>query len=132
MKREVVQSEHTVCPAAGFSQGIVVEGRRLYFISGQGPVDAEGQLVGKGDLEAQCHQVFRNLQAQLAAVGADFSHVVKFTFFLTEAAMGDFAVFRQVRLEYLESDYPAASAIGVACLASADWLVEIEAIAVLD
>lgn len=130
--RTVVQSEQTASPPPGYSQAVLVEGRKLYFISGQGPVDAEGQTVGEGDLRAQCHQVFRNLQAQLATVGADFSHVVKFTFFLTDAAMHEFAVFRQVRLEYLHGDYPAASTVGVSALVDSRWLLEAEAVAVLE
>ncbi len=132
MLRKLIEAENISPAGAGFSQAMLVEGKRLYFISGQGPSDAEGNLVGKGDLEAQSHQVFNNLQAQLAAVGADFSNVVKFTYFIKAEAMKDFHVFRAVRLEYLQPDYPTASAIGVACLVDPDWLVEVEAIAILD
>ncbi len=132
MMRKVVQAEEVAKAGNGFNQGMLVEGKRLYFISGQGPVDADGNLVGKGDLAAQSHQVFTNLRAQLAAVGADFSNVVKFTFFIKQEAMQDFGLFREIRLQYLEPDYPAATAVGIGTLVNRDWLVEIEAIAILD
>ena len=132
MVRKVVQAEEVAKAGNGFNQGMLVEGKRLYFISGQGPVDADGNLVGKGDLAAQSHQVFTNLRAQLAAVGADFSNVVKFTFFIKQEAMQDFGLFREIRLQYLEPDYPAATAVGIGTLVNRDWLVEIEAIAILD
>jgi len=132
MLRKIIEAEDVSPAGGGFSHAMLVEGKRLYFISGQGPLDAEGNLVGKGDLEAQSHQVFKNLQAQLAAVGADFSNVVKFTFSIRAEAMKDFHIFREVRLQYLRPDYPTASAVGVACLVEPDWLVEVEAIAILD
>jgi enamine deaminase RidA (YjgF/YER057c/UK114 family) len=132
MLRKVIKAENISPAGAGFSQAMLVEGKRLYFISGQGPSDAEGNLVGRGDLQAQSHQVFRNLHAQLAAVGADFSNVVKFTYFIKAEAMKDFHIFREVRLQYLQPDYPTASAVGVACLVDPDWLVEVEALAILD
>lgn len=132
MLRKIIEAEGVLPAGSGFSHAMLVEGKRLYFVSGQGPLDADGNLVGKGDLEAQSHQVFQNLQAQLAAVGADFSNVVKFTFFIKAEAMKAFHIFREVRLQYLQPDYPTASAVGVACLVDPDWLVEVEAIAVLD
>ena len=125
-----VQSDQVPSPATAYSQAIVAEGRRLLFISGQVPVDAAGLLVGEGDFRAQCHQVFRNLQANLRSAGAEWTQVAKLTVFLTR--IEDFPVFNEVRQEYLQPDYPAATTMAITALVRPEWLIEIEAIAVLD
>ena len=130
MKKSKIQSPRIPSPIASYSQGILAEGRKIFFISGQGPLDADGNLVGKGDMAAQTHQVFRNIRSQLEEAGADFSNVIKITIFLTE--MDKFREFTRVREEYLKDPYPAASLFGVTRLVHPDWLVEVEAIALLD
>ena len=102
----------------------------MLFLSGQVPVDAEGRLVGEGDFRAQVHQVFRNIGTALAAAGTDWTAVVKLGVFLTD--MADFPVFNEVRQEYLQPDFPAATTVGNITLVRPEWLVEIEAIAVLE
>lgn len=125
-----IQSPRLPTPATPYSQAVIAAGSRLLFISGQVPVDASGQLVGAGDIRAQVHQVFRNLQANLEAAGADWRNVAKLTVFLTDIA--NFPVFSEVRQEYLQPDYPAATTMAISALVAPEWLVEIEAIAVLD
>lgn len=127
--RQTIQSPDVPTPKTAYSQAIVTDGGRLLFISGQVPVDAAGQLVGPGDFRAQVHQVFRNLQANLAAAGASWTEVVKLTVFLTD--MAHFPVFNEVRQEYLRPPFPTATTAAVSALVSPDWLVEIEALAVL-
>ncbi len=131
MKKQAILATGYSQPAAAYSQAILTEGRATLYISGQGPVDKDGHLVGKGDLAAQSRQCFENIKAHLAVAGADFSNVVKFTIFIADD-MANFAEFSSVRNEYIEPDFPAASAIGVTSLVNPDWLVEIEAIAVID
>lgn len=126
----VIQSPRAPQPKTAYSQAIVASGARFLFISGQVPVDAEGNLVGAGDFRAQAHQVFRNLQAQLEAAGASWDKVVKLTVFLTD--MAHFPVFNEVRQEYLKPPFPAATTCAVTALVEPEWLLEIEAIAVLD
>src|SRR5438132_14228473 len=65
---------------AGFSQAWRVDdAQSIVFVSGQGPISSEGQLVGEGDFEAQTRQVFENLQTVLSAAGASFEAIVKIT-----------------------------------------------------
>ena len=97
-------------------------------MSGQVPLDADGNLVGANDPEAQVRQVFENLKTALAAAGADMDHVVKLTIFLTD--MGDLDVLRRVRDEYVRKDAPPASSlIQVSGLVDPAFRVEIAALA---
>jgi enamine deaminase RidA (YjgF/YER057c/UK114 family) len=84
------------------------------FVSGQIANDADGNLVGVGDLRAQTEQVFENLARVLEAHGASFEHVVKLqTFFTT---LEDLAGSREVRARYLPDEPPASTAVQVAAL----------------
>lgn len=125
-----IQSPEVATPRSAYSQAIMAQGSRMLFISGQVPVDGDGQLVGEGDFRAQAHQVFRNLQANLQAAGALWTDVVKLTVLLVN--MADFPVFNEVRQEYLQADFPTATTAAVSALVHPQWLIEIEAIAVLD
>ncbi|MBM4044221.1 MAG: RidA family protein [Planctomycetes bacterium] len=129
MQKQKIACRKVFDPKGQFSKALLVEARKWLFISGECPYDADGKLVGKGDVEAQTRQVFLNLQRQLAEVGADFSHVVKMTYFLTRAE--DIPAFRKVRQEFLTGDCPTASLLIVKGLADPDMLVEIEAMAAL-
>ncbi|MFP3904858.1 MAG: RidA family protein [Armatimonadota bacterium] len=128
--KQQIQASTVPKPGAAYSQGILAEGSQLLYISGQVPVDENGELVGAGDMKAQARQVFENLQAQLCAAGADFSHLVKLTIFVTD--MDRFGEFSEVRSEYLRPPFPAASAVKVAGLVDSNWLVEVEAYAVVE
>ena len=99
------------------------------FISGQVAIDAEGQLVGKGDLVAQTRQVLENIKALVEAAGGNMDDIVKTTTFVT--SMQDFAKTVPTRREYFHEPYPASTAVQVARLVDPDWLIEIEATAVL-
>jgi len=127
--RQTIQSLEVPTPKTAYSQAMIATGGRLLFVSGQVPVDAAGQLVGPGDFRAQVHQVFRNLQANLEAAGASWAEVVKLTVFLTD--MAHFPIFNEVRQEYLQPPFPTATTVAVSALVSRDWLIEIEAFAVL-
>jgi reactive intermediate/imine deaminase len=113
-----------------FAQGIDVSGRRLIFVSGHVGTDANGQIVGKGDVAAQTRQTFRNIEAILAQAGASLKDVVKITTFIVP--MDRYPEFAAVRAEVFGGQFPASSAVGVASLVSPDYLIEIEAVAVVD
>ncbi len=84
------------------------------YLSGQIPLDpASGELV-TGDMESQVRRVFENLKAVSAAAGADLSHIVKLTVYLTDLA--HFALVNRVMAEYFTQPYPARAAVGVAAL----------------
>ena len=116
--------------ALGFSQGWRVDGASsLVFVAGQGPISAEGELVGAGDFEAQVRQTFENVRTVLEQAGASLESIVKLTVFLTD--IGTLREFGRVRNEFLPGPPPASSALQVGALAVPGMLVEVEAIAVL-
>ncbi|MER7585105.1 RidA family protein [Kitasatospora sp. NPDC097691] len=118
-----------VAPGTGYTQVVTGTGR-LVQVSGQVAFDEQRNLVGVGDPKAQARQVFENLRRCLAAAGAGFEHVVKFTFFMTDIA--HLAAIREARDEYLGAlPLPAASAMQVVALFRPDVLIEIEALAVV-
>ncbi|MET7594224.1 MULTISPECIES: RidA family protein [unclassified Streptomyces] len=118
-----------VAPAAAYTHVVMGTGR-FVAVSGQLPLDEHGELVGPGDPAAQAHQVFENLRRCLAAAGATFDDVVKLTYFVTD--MAHMPAVRAARETHIPSDrLPAASAVQVAALISPDFLMEIEAYAVL-
>lgn len=113
-------------PAALGPYSHAVQAGQLVYISGQIPLDpVSGKLV-EGDIEAEARQVFKNIKAVLNAAGADFSHVVKTTVFLTDLA--DFAVVNGIYAETYTENPPARACVQVAAL-PAGARVEIEAIA---
>jgi 2-iminobutanoate/2-iminopropanoate deaminase len=95
------------------------------FTSGQIPLTAQGQLV-EGDVSAQTHQVFQNLQAVLESAGSSLQQVVKATVFLRD--MNDFATVNEIYAAYFGEHKPARSTVQVARLPK-DVAVEIDCIA---
>jgi 2-iminobutanoate/2-iminopropanoate deaminase len=100
----------------------------LLFTSGQIPLGLDGQIV-EGGVEEQTHQVFRNLEAVLAAAGARFDNVIKATVFLKD--MNQFAKINEIYASYFGDHKPARSTVEVARLPR-DVFVEIELIAAID
>lgn len=108
---------------------IVRDGKTLY-IAGQVGADAQGKVVGPGMLE-QIEQVLKNLETALKSQGADFSHVAKITIYTTDVDGFRSPEAGKVRAKYFGNHRPASTLVGVTRLASPDYKVEIEAIAVL-
>ena len=99
----------------------------LVFTSGQIPIIPETGALAEG-LEAQAHQVFKNLGELLKAAGSDLSKTVKTTVFIQH--MGDFAAINAIYAQYFTEPYPARSCVEVAKLPK-DVLLECEVIAEL-
>ncbi len=129
MKRTVLLSDKLAPPFSPASQGILVEGGRTIFVAGQTAFDREMNVVGKGDVRAQTRQVFENIEAILAEGGATLKDVVKITVFLTD--IRDRPAVNEIRAEYMGDAPPASSLVVVKELAFPDFLIEIEAIAVV-
>lgn len=115
-------------PNEGFSQTVVVKtgNFKTIYISGQ---------IGDGDdLEAQTIATFQNLEKQLTNCNATFKDVVKMnTYIINFNPEVDLPVFRKIRKEFLgDENYPASTLIGVESLGRKEWLIEIEAIAVVE
>ena len=85
----------------GYSHVAEVTGGKTIYISGQIALDASGTLIGAGDLRAQAQQVFSNLKAALEAVGADFSAVVKLTYFVVDITQ--LQAVREVRDQFINA-----------------------------
>ncbi|MFD5004786.1 RidA family protein [Streptomyces mutabilis] len=118
-----------VAPAAQYTHVVLGTGR-FVAVSGQLALDEDGKPVGEGDAEAQARQVFENLRRCLAAAGATFDDVVKLTFFVTD--MAHMSAIRAARAEHIPDDrLPATSAVQVAALVRPEFLMEIEAFAVV-
>lgn len=119
-----------VAPAAQYSHVVLGTGR-FVAVSGQLALDEKGALVGEGDPAAQARQVFDNLRRCLSAAGATFDDVVKLTFFVTDTA--HLPAIREARAAHIPDDrLPACSAVQVAALVRPEFLMEIEAFAVVD
>jgi enamine deaminase RidA (YjgF/YER057c/UK114 family) len=114
----------------GYTHLVEVSGGRTLYIAGQVALDRSGAVVGNGDFRAQAKQVFENLRTVLAAGGATFQNVVKTNTYVTNIA--DVTALRELRTEYLGSSAPPANTlVQVVRLAREEFLLEIEAIAVV-
>lgn len=118
----------TSSPPRGYSH-VVKDGSTVY-IAGQVARDRDGKTVGVGDAKAQVEQVFKNLEAALAAAGGNLSHIIKTNIFMTHRE--DIPAYRETRAKYLSNDNPPVSTL-ILCsgLADPDFRIEIEAIAVV-
>jgi enamine deaminase RidA (YjgF/YER057c/UK114 family) len=115
----------------GYSHVVVASGARLVTTAGAVPLDAEGDLIGPGDVVAQTRQVLTNLALALDAAGASGADVLKTTVYVVSEGREDLSeVWRVVQ----ESDVAdaASTLLGVSLLGYEGQLVEIEALAVLD
>jgi enamine deaminase RidA (YjgF/YER057c/UK114 family) len=116
-----------------YSHVAVASGARTIYIAGQVSIDETGAVVGKGDLAAQTEQVMRNLERCLAAAGATFEHVVKITTFVVDYTPEMRPIIGKARTPFFaDRPPPASTLVGVSALAVPDWMIEIEAVAVMD
>jgi enamine deaminase RidA (YjgF/YER057c/UK114 family) len=116
----------------GWTHVVVSTGGKTIYISGQTAVDASGQVVGKGDLKRQAEQTFENLRVALAAAGATWADVVATRLYVVNLKPADVPIIREVRSRYVSPDHPPASTlVGVQALVGPEWLIEIEATAVV-
>jgi enamine deaminase RidA (YjgF/YER057c/UK114 family) len=117
----------------GYSHTVSVSGGRTVYIAGQVAYNAQGEVVGKGDLKAQMRQAFENLRVALSAAGGSFKDLVKINTYVVGYKPDQLPILREVRAEMLKDLTPPASTlVGVQALVNPDLLIEIEAIAVVD
>ena len=115
-----------------FTNVIVVTGSvKTVYVGGQNAVDATGSIIGKEDIKAQTEQVLKNIQTALSAGGAQLEHVIKWNLYVVQGQplQAGFEVFQQVWGR--RPDPPAITMAFVAGLANPDFLVEMDAIAVV-
>jgi enamine deaminase RidA (YjgF/YER057c/UK114 family) len=120
-------------PAGTYSQIAQAKSNEIVFIAGQVPTDGSGNIVGKGDFEAQCVQAYANIHTALRAVGADWANVVQFTTFLVRQE--DAAALRAYRGREFPKMFPGGpppnTLLIINRLADPDYLLEIQTIAAL-
>ena len=107
----------------------VVRAGRLVFVSGCVATDSLGRVVGGNDVVAQTRQTLENIKRCLAAAGATFADVCKVTVFLRN--IGDREKVNTVRKEYFGAHRPASTLVEISRLVRDDYLIEIEATAVI-
>ena len=119
--------------AAGYSQLVEVTDGKIVYIAGQVALDKAGNLVGKDDFRAQLQQVFENLKAAVEAAGGTFANIVKLNWYCAESVdPAQIAVAREVRDRYVDTAHPPTSTLVVVKrLVRPEWLIEVEAVAVV-
>ncbi|MFQ6030905.1 MAG: RidA family protein [Dehalococcoidia bacterium] len=118
----------TLAPTRGYSQAVQV-GHTVY-IAGQVGITVDGNVVSKDDPAAQARQIWHNLEAAVKAAGGSLSNIVKTTTYVTNIEYA--AAAREVRGQLFPTNPPTSTLLVVSGLASPDYLMEIEAIAVVD
>jgi len=114
----------------GYSHVVEVRRGTTIIISGQVALDSAGNLVGRGDFVAQTEQVFKNIKAALESVGASYKDVAKLTIFVVDRSQ--VPALREIRDRYVNTaSPPASSLVQVQGLVRDEFLIEIEATAVV-
>lgn len=104
---------------------------KLYFVAGQLSVDADGEVIGKGDLAAQLREVFRRLELAAKSVGLGLSDVAQFTTYVVgPERIREFYAAREVLFKevYPDGTYPPNTLLAVSGLADPEFLVEVQAV----
>jgi 2-iminobutanoate/2-iminopropanoate deaminase len=115
----------------GFSQAVVVTGGWTVFISGQTAWDAHKHIVGGQDLAAQTEQAMHNVTIAVEAAGGSLDDVVALRIYIAQSAMHDLAAIAAALKKWFPVDPPASTWLGVTSLARPEFLIEIEATAVM-
>jgi 2-iminobutanoate/2-iminopropanoate deaminase len=117
----------------GFSQVVIASGRKMVFVSGQTAWDARKNIVGGDSVLEQARQAFRNLEKAMEAAGGTLKDVVALRIYVVDyQAESGTAVGTALREFFSPENPPASTWIGVSALAVPEFLIEIEATAVLD
>ena len=112
MTKTIIKTSEAPAAVGPYSQA-VRHGDTVY-LSGQIPLDPATMQLVEGDISAQAHRVFQNLQAVCRATGSDLASIVKLNLYLTD--MGNFGAVNEVMKQYFVEPYPARAAVGVASL----------------
>ena len=112
----------------GFTQVVIAQPGKVIYISGQVPMNANGEIVGSGDFRAQVTQVMENLKTALVAAGATMKDVIKANYYVVNLKPEQVAVIREVRGQYFSAEHPpAGTLVGVTGLVQEGYMLEIEA-----
>ena len=129
MKKQIT-SDKIRQPTGHFSQATMTEARgKLVFISGMTSRRADGSIAGIGDIEAQTKQVCENLKSAVEAAGGNMDDIVRVDVYVRN--MEHFDKIHKVRREYFKAPAPASTMVEICKMTSPDYLIEINAIAVI-
>nr|WP_305136389.1 Rid family detoxifying hydrolase [uncultured Schaedlerella sp.] len=128
MKKELISTDRAAQPGGWYSQGVQVGD--FVFTAGITGTDPEtGKLVGPDDIQAQTHQIMKNMKAILEAAGTDLEHVFKTLVFVAD--IDQFSIFNETYKQYFPENPPARSTMQVGKF-NGGMAIEIEAIAVIE
>jgi len=119
----------TVKPFGIFSSAAWQPEGKVLHVSGQVAQDATGSVMGKGDIRAQTRQVLENIRTVLASAGGTMDDVARVTVYVTD--MSGLAQIHEVRGQYFRRPYPASTLVEVKRLVKPEYLIEIDAVAVI-
>ena len=132
MARREIRSSSLPAPMrrGAYSSGVEAPVGRTIYVSGQVSLDAEGNVVGEGDVRLQTETVLEHVKTVLEEAGGGMEDIVKVTVFITD--MGLYDEIHEVRRRYFEEPYPASSMVEVSALVDPRLQIEIEAVAVIE
>ena len=131
MSLELINPDDLPVPEM-YTQVVVATGSKLVFISGQQPEDIHGKLVGHGDFAAQARLAFGNLGRALSAAGARPEQVCKITIYIVDYDRDEHVpIIEEAQISLFGDHKPANVIVGVAIM-SPGYLIEVDAIAVID
>jgi enamine deaminase RidA (YjgF/YER057c/UK114 family) len=133
-ERSMANPSSVSTPLGRYSQLARVKTGELLFLAGQVAVDADGNMVGKGDVAAQVRQIYKNIGDVLKSAGAGFRNVVQFTTYLPGRELVE--PFLEARTEivdelYPDGDFPPSTLLIVVGLQSEEMLAEVTTIAAI-
>lgn len=126
------QNSTSVSTPKGYSHSVEIDlgNCKMIMISGQVPIDKQGNLVGKDDLAKQTEQVFLNIKSIVEEAGGTMSNIVKTGIYMID--INQIQAFREIRNKFINLQKPPTSTlVQVGKLFSDDWLIEIEATAII-
>jgi enamine deaminase RidA (YjgF/YER057c/UK114 family) len=129
-REQIISPEMDNATAAKLSYAYGIRTDNIVWIAGQVARDAEGNLIGEGDAEAQAEQCFKNIRAIVEAAGGTMNDIVRMVIYLTDRAYRPALGAARARI-FSEPLLPTTTLVIVAGLALPEYLVEIEAVAVL-
>jgi enamine deaminase RidA (YjgF/YER057c/UK114 family) len=130
MSFKAIRSSKMVQTTAPISLATLSEGKRILHISGQVAMDRNGNTVGRSDIEVQAIQAMENIKTLVEEAGGTLADVCRIVVFVTSREY--LSKVMEVRRRFLSEPFPATTTVVAAGLANPDWLVEIEATAVLE
>jgi 2-iminobutanoate/2-iminopropanoate deaminase len=132
LSRRVISNPSLPAPMRGgaFSSGVEAPSGRMVYVSGQVSLDAEGNVIGEGDIKRQTERVLEHVKTVVEEAGGGMDDIVKVTVFITD--MGLYDEIHEVRRRYFDEPYPASSMVEVSALIDPRLLIEIEAVAIIE